>query len=104
MATDYIIPIAPQTAQNFLIQINGTTYGFNFYFDTAPFAGWVLDISDSNWTPLVQGIPLVTGSDLLAQYGYLLFGFKLFCYTAGSPWLPPTWQNFGQTAKLIAEY
>lgn len=32
---------------------------------------WMLDIADTAETPILQGIPLVDGADLLSQYRYL---------------------------------
>ena len=102
--TDYEIPLMSAAAQTLKIQLNGVTYSLSLYWDTAPEGGWVMDIADQSSAPLVQGIPLVTGSDLLAQYGYLGFAFKLFIFSAGAPYLPPTWDNLGVTSHLIAEW
>lgn len=101
---DFVIPLQAQTAQNFNVKINGTVYNFNFWFNTATNGGWVLDIASADGTKSVSGIPLVTGADLLAQYEYLFFGFKLFIFTQGAPFQPPTWQTLGQTSQLIAEF
>ncbi len=43
--------------------------------------GYVLDIADANGKPIVQGIPFVTGADLLAQYAYLGIGGQLIVQT-----------------------
>jgi len=102
--TDLEIPLRAIPAQSFRIRLNGLYYGMLIYWDTAPEGGFVLDISDGFGNPLVQGIPLVTGSDLLAQYAYLNFGFKLFIFSAGAPWQPPTQQNLGVTSHLVAEW
>ncbi|HGV5140215.1 TPA: hypothetical protein ACNHEP_002704 [Klebsiella pneumoniae] len=41
-------------------------------------AFWCLDIMDSSGADLIKGIPLITGTDLLAQYRYLELGFSLY--------------------------
>lgn len=33
--------------------------------------GWFMDIADDNENPILMGIPLVTGSNLLEQFAYL---------------------------------
>ena len=63
--------------------------------------GWVLDILDAANNPLVTGIPLVTGTDLLAQFQYLNFKGKLVVQTLTSPDDVPTFDNLGDTAKLF---
>src|SRR5262245_56287224 len=73
--TAYTIPFSG-LPESFLISIVGVTYSFSIRFnDRCP--AWVLDISDVGGSLLVGGIPLVTGVNLLAQYGYLNFGFAL---------------------------
>jgi hypothetical protein len=64
-----------------------------------PGAGY-LDIADANGNPIVQGIPLVTGADLLAQYEYLGIGGALFVQTDYDLNAVPTFENLGQTAHL----
>jgi len=61
---------------------------------------WVIDISDSSGNPLVQGIPLVCGADLLGQYGYLGLGGELIVQTDNSPDTPPTFTNLGASGHL----
>jgi hypothetical protein len=35
---------------------------------------WTMDIADQNQVPLLSGIPLVTGLNILAQFGYMEIG------------------------------
>ncbi len=63
-------------------------------------AAWFLDIADANGNPILQGRPLVTGADLLAQYEYLGMGGALFVQTDYDLNAPPTFENLGQTAHL----
>jgi hypothetical protein len=68
--------------------------------DTNVIGGWVLDISDINNNPIICGIPLVTGIDLLYQYQYLGIGGSLIVATDGSPDTPPTFDNLGSTGHV----
>jgi len=61
---------------------------------------WVLDIADVSSDPIVQGIPLVTGCDLLAQYAYLGIPGQLVVQTDGSPDTMPTYANLGTNSHL----
>src|ERR1700677_3277206 len=59
------IPLTPIN-QTFPISLSGVTYTLTFQWRT-PVGTWVMDIGDVNGNPLVSGIALVTGADLLAQ-------------------------------------
>lgn len=63
-------------------------------------ASWVLDISDVSNNPILQGIPLVTGGDLLEPFGYLNLGFQLIAQSDFDPSAPPTFDNLGTTGHL----
>lgn len=98
--TVYEIPLTPQP-QTFSVQFpNGLTYGLRLIFLFTPDPCWELDISDSDGVPLVQGIPLVTGADLLAQYVYLGFGCSLYCTTDGDRDAVPRFDNLGVGGRL----
>lgn len=68
--------------------------------ETVLLGGWVLDIADSANNPLVQGIPLVTGCDLLQQFGHLGIGGALWVLTDGDPMAVPTYHNLGSLSHL----
>lgn len=65
-----------------------------------PASCWMVDIADSNGTPIVSGISLVTGADLLEQYGYLRFGGQLIAQTAHDADAVPTFANLGSDGKM----
>lgn len=96
------IPLSPQP-QRFLIPINGTTYQLTVQWRDTDQGGWVLDIADAQGAPIVNGMPLVTGCDLLAQYAYLGFGCALTVSTDFDPDAVPTFDNLGQTSHLYFE-
>lgn len=66
----------------------------------APANCWVVDIMDSNGNDVLDGIPLVTGVDLLDQFGYLGFGGQLIAQTDHAKDSPPTFANLGTTGHL----
>ena len=103
MSTTILIPFAgvPET---FLTQLGTVTYKFaaSWRDDPGGMGGWFIDILDSGSNPILQGVPLVTGADLLAQYAYLGLGFRLFVQTAQNPDAVPTFDNLGGDANVFA--
>lgn len=117
----YEVPLIA-SPQAFSIQLGGTTYNLVFLYhtanagfitapvgiatndgsqiDTNVIGGWVLDINDIRNQPIVCGIPLVTGIDLLYQYKYLGFGGSLVVSSDGSPTTVPTFTNLGTISHL----
>lgn len=66
-----------------------------------PQAGtFILDILDKNQVPILSGLSLVTGSDLLSQFEYLGFSGSLLVQTSGAPDVLPTAENFGTLSNL----
>lgn len=59
------------------------------------------DISDSGGNPVLSGISVVTGADLLEQYAYLRFGGQLLAQTAHDPDAVPTFDNLGGDGKVF---
>lgn len=103
MTTTYEIPLTPQS-QQLSTTLAGTTYNLAVLWRDGEFGGWFLDINDQNNNPIINGIPLVTGVDLLAQYEYLGLGFQLWVQTDNDPAAVPTYTNLGVTSHLYAVY
>jgi hypothetical protein len=99
LVLSFEIPLTP-TPQLFSVQLGTTTYNMTLLWRDDPEQGWVLDIADSQDNPIVSGIPLVTGADLLAQYEYLNFGGQLIVQSDSDPLSVPTFTNLGQTSHL----
>lgn len=100
MATTYYeIPLLP-AAQRFNITLAGKVYQLTLIWRTGDLGGWFLDIADSNAAPILQGVPLVTGADLLAQYPDLNFGGTLQVATDGAPGTVPTYGNLGTASHV----
>jgi hypothetical protein len=87
--------------QRFATALGGITYILNFQWRNNPLAGWVLDIADAGGNPLVAGIPLVTGCDLLAQYAYLGFTGGLVVFSDGDLMSVPTFTNLGALSHVF---
>lgn len=95
----YEIPLSPQ-AQSFSIQLGGQTY--QIYMRWNSFSNiWTIDISDSAGVPIVQAIPLVTGTNLLEPYPNLYFGGTLTVKTDGDATAVPTFSNIGSASHVI---
>jgi len=88
------VPLSPQP-QQFQITLGGNQLNLTFLYRDAPMGGWTVDILNNAYAPIVCGVPLVTGTDLLAQYGYLEFGGQLWVTSDGDPDAVPTFFNLG---------
>lgn len=98
MTTYYEIPLSP-TPQTFNISLAGVTYKFTVSWNWVS-ACWVIDIADATGNPVVRGIPMVTGVDLLSPYAYLGFGGQLVVQTDNAPDVVPTFGDLGSTGHL----
>lgn len=95
----YEVPLSAQP-QFFNIKLGSTTYRVNLYWSNAT-GSWNIDLYDqTGTTPIITGIPLVTGTDLLAPYGYMNFGGQLVVQTDGDINAIPTYSNIGTSSHL----
>jgi hypothetical protein len=101
MSRYFEIPLVPGR-QRFRTTILGVDYNFSLAFANCPGGGWFLSIADANSVPIINGLPLVTGADLLAQHRALELGFGLWVGTDGAPQQPPTYASLGTTGHLYA--
>ena len=90
----------PLSADNqiFSIQLAGQSLRMRLLYRDS--AGWVLDILNSNSQPLVNGIPLVTGVDLLAPYAWLGFSGGLWVVSDDEAQTCPGKTTLGNTSHL----
>lgn len=97
--TIFTIPLVaiPQT---FVIDLAGVTYNLTNKWNDSPDAGWVLDIADSAQNPIVAGLPLITGCNVLEGLGYLGINGELWVYTDGDSSEVPTLTNLGSNSNL----
>ena len=99
MSQTFEIPLRPQ-AQSLTVQLGTTVYNLRLVWLDVPMGGWLLDINDANGNPILCGVPLVTGVDLLAQYPDLAFGGKLFVGSDGDLTQVPGYSDLGVTSHL----
>jgi hypothetical protein len=88
------------TTQRLSITLNGINYIFRLRYCFTPMGGWILDIYDQNASPLICGIPLVTGCDLIGQYRYVGIPGSLYCASDGDPQEAPHFDNLGTGSHL----
>jgi hypothetical protein len=100
MTTYFEIPLSPDP-QTFVIALGGIEYRLRLTYQDADGGGWVIDLSDNQGGALVQGIPLVTGADLLEQYQYLGIGGALYVQGSPDPDSVPTFENLGNDSILF---
>lgn len=96
------IPLAG-IAERFSIALNGTTYQLTAQWRAAPLGGWFLDIADAEGVPIISGIAMVTGADLLAQYAYLGIagGASLFILDVAGGDSAPAFGDLGTDTRLV---
>jgi hypothetical protein len=99
LSTFYEIPLKPE-AQEFDISLAGVTYHLMLNW-CAPNNAWTLDIEDSLQNPIVSGIPLITGADLLAQLEYLGLGGAMIVQSDFDPNEVPDYGSLGSTGHLF---
>jgi hypothetical protein len=94
------IPLQAEN-QQFDIQLGGVNYKMRLQHRDC--AGWILDIMHPNSEPIVSGIPLVSGVDLLAQYSYLDFDGALI-FVCADPQNETSKEELGKSNKLYFVY
>lgn len=95
----YEIPLTPDP-QQFGIPINGVQYTITLTYRGTVEGGWFIDLGDGSNNPILTGIPLVTGLNLLDQYTYLGIGGQLYVFTDGDLLAEPTENNLGVASHL----
>jgi hypothetical protein len=97
----YKIPLSPKP-QTFNITLADNEYQMTVRWNASLGSeSWIFDIATAdNGTPIVGGIPLVTGVDLLGPYEHMDFGGALVCYSGNSDAIP-TFENLGVDNELL---
>jgi hypothetical protein len=99
VATYYEIPTQPVN-QEFDVSLAGVTYHLILTW-CPPNNAWNMSIEDAQRNPLVSGIPLITGADLLEQFGYLGIGGSLIVQSDFDPDQVPDYGSLGSTGHLF---
>jgi len=92
------VPLINQP-QTLTIALAGIIYQLFVYWNDQAQC-WQIDIADNQGNWLVRGIAMVTGANLLEQYGYLNFGGQLIAQTTNLPDDVPTFVNLGTLGNL----
>ena len=87
-------------AEEFNVEINGVNYLLRTKWNE-PLQAWTLDIGRSETEWLIRNLALVTGENLLQQYGHLKLGLGLIVTTDGDENADPTENNLGTDSHLI---
>ena len=90
------IPLSPDN-QTFTINIAGARWQISIIWRDI---WWVMDLADSRSNTLIAGIPLVTGTDLLAQHAWLGLNFQLSVACDDSTQVYPTKTDLGICSHL----
>ena len=99
MTTVYEIPLSP-VPQSLQIALGATTYKLTVTYNSSSEL-WNLDVADVSGAPILSGLPLVTGCDLLEQFAYLGFTGQLVTQTDHNPDAPPTVDNLGVLGRVF---
>lgn len=92
------IPVTPHP-QVFRVALNNTVYAWRIYW-LVPAQCWMLDIADLEERPLISGIPLITGADLLGQYQYAMKGGLYVISDQLPPDTVPDFTHLGSTGHI----
>jgi hypothetical protein len=93
------IPLT-NTPQKFDLTLSGKNLSIVLQYNSY-MPNWTISLIDrQTQTPLVLQLPLITGANLLEQYGFLEIGGELHVFTDGDPDSIPTFQNLGVESNL----
>lgn len=93
------IPVA-NVPQRFGIDLNGRSFIFVCKYNPE-MPNWVLDVLDGDTEEsLIACLPLVTGTNLLAQHEYIGVDGAFVVYTDGDGFSIPTLDNLGVESNL----
>jgi len=95
----YTIPLN-NVNQNIQTSLLGVTYSLTVRWNALANL-WYLDIDDVNDDPILNGIPMVAGVNLLKQYTYLGIGGALVAQNVPNPLLPIGLDDLGKTGFLL---
>lgn len=95
----YRLPINNSVQQVFDVDLGDKSYTLRFQYNKQAGA-WFLDVSEQDGAALVQGLPLVSGANILDQYLYKGFGGVLVLYTDGEPDHMPNLNELGEWTSV----
>lgn len=97
----YEFPLLPAQAQEMQITLATQEYTVRFYWIDSPEGGWIIDIYDLTFEPLVRGLALTAGENVLQQFDYLGFPGAITVQVDEDPLLEPTFAGLGVTGRVM---
>lgn len=95
----YEVPMTPQP-QRIGITLAGKPWNLGVYWNDIC-GKWILDIADQDQQPVLSGIPIVAGTDLLGQFQHLGFNGSLVVQTDANVNRDPGYEDLGVGSRLI---
>jgi hypothetical protein len=89
--------------EKFEMSLNGVSYNIVSRWNDAPEAGWLVDFYDADELPLIMNVPLVSGANLLSQYGYVGIEGLIYVVSDASVYATPTLLDLGTSSSLLYE-
>lgn len=100
MATTQEFPLRPE-AQVMTIDLASVLYTVRFGWSDTPDGGWFIDLRTYEGVPLIMGLPLTAGENVLQQFDYLGIGGEIRAETDGNVLIEPTYDNLGSNGKIL---
>lgn len=94
----YEIPLSAGS-QEFGVTLGGIQFTMLLVYRDADGGGWFLDMIRADGSDAVRGLPLVIGTDMLAQHQHKHFG-HLYAVLDGDVVRVPTWDDMGRVVSL----
>lgn len=94
-------PLLPATAQEMTITLGTKEYTVRFAWCATPEGGWFMDMYDLALEPMIRGLPLVAGVNVLQQFDYLQIPGEIRVQVDEDTLIEPTFENFGTTGKVV---
>lgn len=100
MSTTYEFPLRPE-AQQIRIQLGDVDYVVRFGWGDTADGGWFIDIADADAVPILRGLALTAGENVLQQFDYLGIAGEIRVQTDGDDLVEPTYANLGSNGKVL---
>lgn len=98
----YEVPLTPRP-QKFTIFLGKTQWSLVLRWNHVA-NHWTLDFLTAKNEPVLMGMLITTGVDLLVQHRHLGFEGSLIAQSSSDPLRPPSFENMGVTSHLIFAY
>lgn len=96
----YEFPLRPE-AQEMQITLATIEYTVKFGWCDSADGGWFIDVSGVDGLPIVRGVPLTAGENVLQQFAYLGFPGAIYVETDDNQLVEPTYDNLGTNGRVL---